>query len=56
VLRALGGDADGAIESLRKSLDAGFTDIGLLERDSGLKSLRSRTDFQELLKGLQAKD
>ena len=56
VLRALGGNADGAIESLQKSLDAGFTDIGLLERDSGLKSLRSRADFQALLKGLQAKD
>ncbi len=40
VLRALGGNADGAMQSLQKSIDAGFTNIGLLERDSGLKSLR----------------
>jgi tetratricopeptide (TPR) repeat protein len=56
VLRVLGGNADGAMESLQKSLDVGFSNIGLLERDSGLKDLRSRADFQALVKGLTEKD
>ena len=56
VLRAYAGNADGAMESLQKSVDAGFTNIGLLEHDSGMKSLRSRPDFQALLKGLTEKD
>jgi hypothetical protein len=42
-------DLDLAMNSLRKSLSAGFTGLDRLNQDTDLDPLRSRADFQRLL-------
>ena len=45
--------ADRAMATLRRAIDAGHRDLGALRSDTSLDSLRSRTDFQELLRPLR---
>src|SRR5262249_35046437 len=40
---------DRAMEALRRSIDAGFADVALIQTDPDLNSLRSRPDFQAML-------
>src|SRR5262249_11502278 len=47
--------ADRAMESLRQAVESGFNNVRQLRQDPALEPLRSRRDFQELVKGLEAK-
>jgi serine/threonine-protein kinase len=48
--------ADRAMATLRRAVDAGNRDLGAIRSDRSLDSLRSRTDFQELLRDLAFPD
>ena len=48
--------ADRAMATLRRAVDAGHRNLGALRSDPSLDSLRSRTDFQELLRDLAFPD
>jgi hypothetical protein len=45
----------GAVEMLRRASQKGFTDVDELKRDREFDPLRSREDFQNLLRELEAK-
>jgi hypothetical protein len=46
---ALLGNASGALEQLRKAIDAGFCDVDHIENDADLVSLRSLPEYQTLI-------
>ncbi|MFI5459935.1 MAG: protein kinase [Isosphaerales bacterium] len=47
------GLVDKAMDALRRALAAGWSDAHQIETDDDLKSLRSRDDFQALIRGLE---
>jgi eukaryotic-like serine/threonine-protein kinase len=49
VVAAGSGEADNAMESLRRAVAAGWRDLTLMRKDSDLDSIRSRPDFQLLM-------
>jgi len=48
-VHARGGDKRGAMKLLRRAFEAGFTDAGLMERDTDLEPLRQEPEFLKLL-------
>ncbi len=52
-LRALQGDADGAIRTLTQAVDAGWLNVTHTETDSDLASLRGRDDFRSLVRRMR---
>lgn len=53
-LRALKGDADGAMRALRSAVDAGWLNVTHTETDPDLASLRSRADFRALVQHMRS--
>jgi tetratricopeptide (TPR) repeat protein len=47
--------ADRAMQTLKQAVDRGYREVDWIERDPELRSLRSRADFQSLLKTLRQK-
>src|SRR5262249_23290021 len=47
--------ADGAMAELRQAVTGGFRNVALMKTDTDLDALRSRPDFQQLVKELGAK-
>jgi hypothetical protein len=43
------------METLRECVAAGYKDFENMRRDSDLDALRTRDDFQELLRGLKTR-
>ncbi|HLN32170.1 MAG TPA: serine/threonine-protein kinase [Gemmataceae bacterium] len=50
-----GAEAEKATAALRQAIAAGFNAVGRLRSDASLDTLRTREDFQKLLKELEAK-
>jgi tetratricopeptide (TPR) repeat protein len=48
-------EAEGAMAALRQAVAAGFNAVGRLRSDASLDALRSREDFQKLVKELEEK-
>jgi tetratricopeptide (TPR) repeat protein len=46
--------ADQAMDALRRAVAAGFSNVGIMRVDTDLEALRSREDFRQLLKELEA--
>jgi tetratricopeptide (TPR) repeat protein len=54
--RALQGDGDGAMRSLRRAVDRGWRGAWLAREEPYLASLRGRQDFQDLLRDVEARN
>lgn len=53
---ALRGDGDGAMRSLRRAVDRGWRGAWRAKEEPYLASLRERSDFQELIKDVEARN
>ncbi len=52
--KAMSGDKPGAVLALRKAVEAGFSDAGVLTRDEDLLSLRDDKDFRAIQNAMAA--
>lgn len=52
--KAMSGDKPGALQALRKAVEAGFSDAGVLARDEDLQSLRDDKDFRAIQNAMAA--